>query len=911
MLKRTLLLTCLVLGLACTASADLVLHWALDETSGAVAKDSSGNGNDGVVGGTANWVDGNIRGALDFDASSTYIEQSNELVTGSCTLALWMKPRNLPYGSDYRSIIHGDVWESGCIHGHLRANTSLINFEPNGGGAVSSTTECVSDEWYHAVAAFDTGTSEGRLYINGVLEHTSSGVSSSLYIGAFNYGAWTGNRRFFDGIMDDIRIYDHAVTEEEVPAIMVGAGVELAAEPSPEDEQTDVIRDATLTWEPGQLAGTHDVYVGTSFEDVNAATVPTASGLSAPSFDPDRFEFGQTYYWRVDEVNGTPDKTVFKGDVWSFTAEPYSIQIPEAEIAVTASSSSNEFSLPENLINGSGLAEDGTHGITPVSMWFTATVDLDPWIQFEFDGVKQLDTMKVWNANSAAESAIGWGVKNLVIEYSVDGENWTVLPDANQISRAPGLSNYGPADEIAFNGVPAKMVRLDIESNWGGILMSYGLSEVQFNVIPAQARTLDPAPGTSGVLPDTTVTWRAGRDAAQHTIYIDTDADAVADGTAVSVSTSASSLDLGTLDLQLGETYYVRVDEVNDAEETTVWAGPVWTLDVAPVLIVDDFERYENTSPYRPFQTWSDGFGYSADEFFPDGYGGNGTGAGIGHDIWSLTSPYYDGEIMEELITMEGSALSMPFYYDNSGTAAAAETTANIANLQVSQDWSKNGIQYLSLHIRADSLSEALDTTSSFTASETVGWYSQTAVVQDDGDAAQSKAIGHNEDAVMQTTVTGAGTVSFDWKASSEAEWDFLEFYVDGEMQDQISGEVDWQPMTYSVTGAGSHTLEWRYFKDGAVSDGEDCGWVDKLLWDGAGQPATASGNTGQLYAKINGTRVDYPGSVADIQWGPWKIDLAALGINLQNMTTLAIGVDGATASGVLYFDNFQLESGE
>ncbi|MCP4455923.1 MAG: hypothetical protein GY809_31075, partial [Planctomycetes bacterium] len=240
-----------------------------------------------------------------------------------------------------------------------------------------------------------------------------------------------------------------------------------------------------------------------------------------------------------------------------------------------------------------------------------------------------------------------------------------------------------------------------------------------------------------------------------------------------------------------------------------------------------------------------------------------------------------------------------------------SETTANIADLGINQDWSKNGIQYLALSFRADSLSEALDTTSSFTAGDTVGWYSQTAVVQDDGDAAQSKSLGHNEDAVMQTTVTGAGTVSFDWKVSSEADWDFLEFYVDGEMLDQISGEVDWHQMTYAVTGAGSHQLEWRYFKDAAVSDGEDCGWVDKLLWDGAGQPASAEGNTGQVYAKINGTRVDYPGSAADIQWGPWKIDLGSLGVDLQNVTTLTLGVEGASASGLLYLDNFQLVPGE
>ena len=159
----------------------------------------------------------------------------------------------------------------------------------------------------------------------------------------------------------------------------------------------------------------------------------------------------------------------------------------------------------------------------------------------------------------------------------------------------------------------------------------------------------------------------------------------------------------------------------------------------------------------------------------------------------------------------------------------------------------------------------------------------------------------------MQTTVSGAGTVSFYWKVSSEADWDFLEFYIDGELQDQISGEVDWQQMTYTITDSGSHTLEWRYTKDEGASDGDDCGWADKLEWDGGGQPPLIPENTGQLYVKVNGVKLDYPGNVADIPWMQWNIDLASLGVDLQNVTTLAIGIDGDDASGTLYFDDFGL----
>ncbi|MCP4455589.1 MAG: discoidin domain-containing protein, partial [Planctomycetes bacterium] len=294
---------------------------------------------------------------------------------------------------------------------------------------------------------------------------------------------------------------------------------------------------------------------------------------------------------------------------------------------------------PEKTLDGSGLDADGNHTISPESMWFTAPVDLDPWIQYEFDDVQKLDMLKVWNSNSSAEIAIGWGVKDVEIVYSTDGENWDVLEGATQFSRAPGSPTYNQYDEIAFNGAAAKYVRLNIASNWGGILMSYGLSEVQFFQIPVQARTPDPVSGAVDVVPNATVSWRAGREAAQSTIYVGADANAVAEGTAPSITSNTNSVSLSSLNLALGETYYWRVDEVNEVEATSVWAGPVWSLSTIAALVVDDFESYGNVSPDRPFQAWLDGFGYSADEFFPVEYPGNGTGAGIGHDIWSLSSP--------------------------------------------------------------------------------------------------------------------------------------------------------------------------------------------------------------------------------------------------------------------------------
>ena len=73
--------------------------------------------------------------------------------------------------------------------------------------------------------------------------------------------------------------------------------------------------------------------------------------------------------------------------------------------------------------------------------------------------------------------------------------------------------------------------------------------------------------------------------------------------------------------------------------------------------------------------------------------------------------------------------------------------------------------------------------------------------------------------------------ISFYWKVSSEQNGDYLEFYIDGgNYQDRISGDVDWQKKTYTLS-SGSHTLKWRFIRNGDTDGGEDCGWVDFVQW--------------------------------------------------------------------------------
>ena len=184
--------------------------------------------------------------------------------------------------------------------------------------------------------------------------------------------------------------------------------------------------------------------------------------------------------------------------------------------------------------------------------------------------------MTVWNSNSAAESAIGWGVKDVEIQYSSDGENWDVLEGATQFSRAPGSPTYNQYDEINFQGAAAQYVRLNIQGNWGGILMAYGLSEVRFYTTPIYARNPLPTVGSTTDSTDVVLNWVPGRVATSHDVLFSENLEAIEDGSALITNTTAPWLDLSDLDLTPSTTYYWQVNEVNDLADHPVYEGTVW-----------------------------------------------------------------------------------------------------------------------------------------------------------------------------------------------------------------------------------------------------------------------------------------------------------------------------------------------
>ncbi len=107
--------------------------------------------------------------------------------------------------------------------------------------------------------------------------------------------------------------------------------------------------------------------------------------------------------------------------------------------------------------------------------------------------------------------------------------------------------------------------------------------------------------------------------------------------------------------------------------------------------------------------------------------------------------------------------------------------------------------------------------------------------------SARSGAIGNNSETVLEITldVVADGEISFYRKVSSEATYDFLRFYIDGEMKEEWSGEEDWAEISYDVS-MGERTFKWVYAKDQSIANGDDCGWIDYILFppvEGASPP--------------------------------------------------------------------------
>jgi hypothetical protein len=596
MFKRSLLVLVVFLivipaGPTPAIPEDLVLYWPFNEGGGTVVKDRSGNDNNGGIEGGALWVPGVIGTALQFNGSDALVRGPHiPFNSRSFTHALWVNPFLLAGDQSVFSQYQASSANQGLHYRISGAGGVRMGFYSNDLDLPAGTVQ--AGTWYHLTFWYDFESQNRRVYINGELagEGTAApylGTAGDTLVGTF----WRPDRadrvpEWFNGTIDDVQVYGRALADEEIQGIMLGlADPDLAYDPTPADEAVDVPRDTAMSWVAGRSAATHDVYFGTSFDDVNDATRADPRGVlisqsqTETSYDPaGPLDFGTTYYWRIDEISAAPDNTIHQGDVWSFTAEPFAY--PVTNIIATSNGVSDEVSSPQRTVDGSGLDADDRHSVDHADMWLADPPDGEPlFIQYEFDRLYKLHEMVVWNYNVEFELLLGLGLKEVTVTYSEDGSDWTLLGDV-QLNQATARTDYAANTTIDFEGLAARFVRLTVNSAWGG-MAQYGLSEVRFLYIPAQARDPQPADGAASVGVTSTLAWRAGRDAVSHEVYFGADPETLAPAATVAGTSYAPSA------LNLATTYYWQINAV---QETESWEGAGGSVTTQEYRVVHDFE---------------------------------------------------------------------------------------------------------------------------------------------------------------------------------------------------------------------------------------------------------------------------------------------------------------------------------
>ena len=331
----------------------MVAHYTFDAND---ASDTSGYGNNGsLINGAYVVPDGGgelkrTSLVLNVDGVNDYVNcGSNSIlnITGPITIAAWVKPGIEPNSNNYivSKFDYGSNQRAWALLRHNKANTWFFVISPNGQvvdidyqhSGAESDSQVITDQWVHLTAVFDGSVQ--TLYVNGVLQsktYNVSGIYSStapVTIGT-NWNNGSPGTNYFNGKIDDVRIYNYALTAEQIAQIM-RTDTGCAWGPSPVYGAKNVEPNAILSWSPGdyvQDVNGHDVYLGTDFNDVSDANIFSSCYKGTPdsnSYNPGGLNYDTTYYWRVDEVNGVNS---WKGNIWTFKTEVAPIICPQGDL---------------------------------------------------------------------------------------------------------------------------------------------------------------------------------------------------------------------------------------------------------------------------------------------------------------------------------------------------------------------------------------------------------------------------------------------------------------------------------------------------------------------------------------------------------------------------------------------------
>jgi len=320
----------------------LVGWWKFEAGRDTMVVDWSGHGNHGTIVDNVQWVPSTFNMGLEFLGDyQGYVELPPNLVTtGSGSVLMWI---NTTQDDDEGMLWYGSAVNYG--NGYGGENEIHLNIDDPGAGELDffleedgsgsditiNGPEVGGMGWTHVAATWDLA--DGcRLYVNGVqvgFEPHNTNVQDLVVI---RLGSAAEDDVFYEGIMDDVRLFNRALSADEVVGIYsTGEDPRRPGSPQPANSALVPLVNATpLSWSAGAEAVEHDVYFGMDRDAVAGADATDTTGVyrgrqSATTYTPpEGVEWaGGPYYWRIDEIN--TDGTITTGSIWNFTVADYLI----------------------------------------------------------------------------------------------------------------------------------------------------------------------------------------------------------------------------------------------------------------------------------------------------------------------------------------------------------------------------------------------------------------------------------------------------------------------------------------------------------------------------------------------------------------------------------------------------------
>jgi hypothetical protein len=334
-MNKKFLIACVVVAAGLLLVADrasaggMLGWWKLDEGSGITAQDSSGNKRHGSLVNGPVWTTGKLGGALEFNGTNSFVRVPDDpaLTFGlakSYTLAAWAYVPEVVAGwhgivTKGRQAGGGAMYYGIWIGDNSGVPTWYYGPWPTWGSPVGGPG------WYYIVVTQDGDAKTKTLYLNGAVDSQTVAQAGDA-AGNLVFGSDQEPGDSFAGKIDDVQLYNRAVTAEQVVALMNGTlpNWVKAEKPNPADGAVGVNM-PLLMWSAGETAKFHDVYFGTTPDLIKVSAHQPFTMLY---LDPGAggWQPGATYYWRVDEVES--NGTVYTGDLWSFTVQPLTAFAP-------------------------------------------------------------------------------------------------------------------------------------------------------------------------------------------------------------------------------------------------------------------------------------------------------------------------------------------------------------------------------------------------------------------------------------------------------------------------------------------------------------------------------------------------------------------------------------------------------